>query len=104
MPPRPASFSISNRPATIVPSYATPPMVAAVQVRLVPRMKIAAGTMLGPYEIEHAIGAGGMGVVYRADDSRLGRKVAIKVLPLSLIHISEPTRRTPISYAVFCLK
>ncbi len=44
-------------------------------------MKIAAGTRLGPYEIEHAIGAGGMGVVYRADDSRLGRKVAIKVLP-----------------------
>jgi serine/threonine protein kinase len=44
-------------------------------------MKIAAGTKLGPYEIEHAIGAGGMGVVYRADDSRLGRKVAIKVLP-----------------------
>jgi hypothetical protein len=44
-------------------------------------MKLAAGTRLGPYEIEHAIGAGGMGVVYRADDSRLGRKVAIKILP-----------------------
>ncbi|MBA2543687.1 MAG: serine/threonine protein kinase, partial [Deltaproteobacteria bacterium] len=44
-------------------------------------MKLAAGTRLGPYEIEHAIGAGGMGVVYRADDSRLRRKVAIKVLP-----------------------
>ncbi|MBA3396872.1 MAG: protein kinase [Deltaproteobacteria bacterium] len=44
-------------------------------------MKLAHGTRLGPYEIEHAIGAGGMGVVYRADDSRLGRKVAIKILP-----------------------
>ncbi len=44
-------------------------------------MKIATGTRFGPYEIEHAIGAGGMGVVYRADDSRVGRKVAIKVLP-----------------------
>ena len=44
-------------------------------------MKLAVGTRLGPYEVQHAIGAGGMGVVYRADDSRLGRKVAIKILP-----------------------
>ena len=39
------------------------------------------GTRLGPYEIVAAIGAGGMGEVYRARDTRLGRDVAIKVLP-----------------------
>jgi serine/threonine protein kinase len=42
---------------------------------------LAPGTRLGPYEIVSAIGAGGMGEVYRARDSRLGRDVAVKVLP-----------------------
>jgi serine/threonine protein kinase len=41
-------------------------------------MNIAPGTRLGPYEIVAAIGAGGMGEVYRARDTRLDRTVAIK--------------------------
>ncbi len=44
-------------------------------------MAIQAGTRLGPYEVYSAIGAGGMGEVYRAKDTRLGRDVAIKILP-----------------------
>jgi len=44
-------------------------------------MTLTAGTKLGPYEITGAIGAGGMGEVYRARDAKLGRDVAIKVLP-----------------------
>ena len=46
-------------------------------------MTLAAGTKLGPYEVLSPIGAGGMGEVYRARDPRLGREVAIKVLPAS---------------------
>ncbi len=42
-------------------------------------MPLAAGTRLGPYEIIAPIGAGGMGDVYRARDTRLGRDVAVKV-------------------------
>ena len=44
-------------------------------------MGIAPGTKLGPYEIQAPLGAGGMGEVYRARDTRLGRDIAIKVLP-----------------------
>src|SRR5207302_3635430 len=44
-------------------------------------MPLSSGTRLGPYEITAPIGAGGMGEVYRARDTRLNREVAIKVLP-----------------------
>jgi len=47
-------------------------------------MALTAGSRLGPYEIEEPIGAGGMGEVYRAKDTRLDRIVAIKVLPEAL--------------------
>jgi serine/threonine protein kinase/Tol biopolymer transport system component len=54
-------------------------------------MSLAAGTRLGPYEILSPLGAGGMGEVYRARDTRLNRTVAIKVLPSHFA--DEPTVR-----------
>ena len=51
------------------------------------------GTRLGAYEIVEPIGAGGMGAVYRARDSRLGREVAIKVLPSTLANEPDRLRR-----------
>src|SRR5438046_1714627 len=56
-------------------------------------MPLQAGTKLGPYEITAAIGAGGMGEVYRARDSRLNRDVAIKVLPASYSSDQERLHR-----------
>ena len=53
-------------------------------------MPLAAGNRLGPYEIVVQLGAGGMGEVYRARDTRLGRAVAVKVLPP---HRSDPAAR-----------
>jgi serine/threonine protein kinase len=56
-------------------------------------MTLAAGTRLGPYEIVAPLGAGGMGEVYRARDSRLSREVAIKVLPAGLAANPERLKR-----------
>jgi serine/threonine protein kinase len=54
----------------------------------------ALGTLLGPYEIVAPLGAGGMGEVYRARDSRLGRDVAIKVLPQAFASDPDRVRRS----------
>src|SRR5438445_2063661 len=56
-------------------------------------MTLAAGALLGPYEILSPLGAGGMGEVYRAKDPRLGRDVAIKVLPASFSQDTDRLRR-----------
>src|SRR5438132_9284524 len=56
-------------------------------------MPISAGSRLGPYEIVSTLGAGGMGEVYRARDPRIGREVAIKVLPESLAKDADRLRR-----------
>src|SRR6201984_2091086 len=56
-------------------------------------MGLIPGTKLGPYEIQSPLGAGGMGEVYRAKDSRLGREVAIKVLPASFSADPDRLRR-----------
>ena len=47
-------------------------------------MRLSVGTRIGPYEIVSSLGAGGMGEVYRARDTRLNREVAVKVQPISL--------------------
>src|SRR5579872_2283296 len=56
-------------------------------------MPLSSGVALGPYTITAPLGAGGMGEVYRARDSRLGRDVAIKVLPAAYASDAERLRR-----------
>src|SRR5713226_3575633 len=56
-------------------------------------MALTSGTRLGPYEILSAIGGGGMGEVYQAHDTKLGRDVAIKVLPEAFAHDAERLSR-----------
>src|SRR6516225_6823530 len=56
-------------------------------------MALTPGTKLGPYEIQSPLGAGGMGEVYRARDTRLDRTVAIKILPAHLSDNAEAKQR-----------
>jgi eukaryotic-like serine/threonine-protein kinase len=57
------------------------------------RMALTSGTKLGPYEIQSPLGAGGMGEVYRARDTRLDRTVAVKILPSHLSENDEAKQR-----------
>jgi len=54
---------------------------------------LASGTRIGAYEVVAQIGAGGMGEVYRAHESKLGRDVAIKVLPANFVNDPERLSR-----------
>src|ERR1700686_3203043 len=56
-------------------------------------MMPSAGQNIGPYQIQEQLGAGGMGEVYRAIDTRMGRAVALKILPESLARDDERRRR-----------
>ena len=56
-------------------------------------LPLAAGTKLGPYEVVSLVGSGGMGEVYKARDARLGRDVAIKILPASITNEGERLKR-----------
>jgi serine/threonine protein kinase len=56
-------------------------------------MTLPSGTKLGPYEIQSLLGAGGMGEVYRARDTRFERDVAIRILPNTLTHDQDRLRR-----------
>ena len=52
-------------------------------------MALERGTRLGPYQIDSPIGAGGMGEVYRARDTKLDRDVALKILPTPFVNDAE---------------
>jgi eukaryotic-like serine/threonine-protein kinase len=70
------------------------PSISFFLQRIIPlHMTLTPGTKLDPYEIVALIGAGGMGEVYRARDARLGRDVAVKVLPTSFAADPERLRR-----------
>src|ERR1035437_7235178 len=56
-------------------------------------MALTSGSKLGPYEIQSPLGAGGMGEVYRAKDTRVGRDVALKILPESFAREADRLRR-----------
>jgi serine/threonine protein kinase len=70
------------------------PNVDACRVIIQPQMALTPGTRLGPYEVLAPLGAGGMGEVYRARDSKLGRGVALRILPEAFARDAERMARS----------
>jgi eukaryotic-like serine/threonine-protein kinase len=62
-------------------------------------MPLSPGTRVGPYEVTAPLGAGGMGEVFRARDTKLGRDVALKVLPDAFA--SQPDRLSHLAHPAF---
>lgn len=92
-PPTAASVSQGSQPAEkLPPSEGTRPVTLLPEGARVPR-KVTVGSRLGPYEIVALVGAGGMGEVFKANDSRLNRTVAIKVLSSQFAADADRLRR-----------
>src|SRR4029453_5126668 len=87
---RPGSRSLRGRAGA---RLHVPPNAVASLPRGGREVSLSAGSRLGPYEIVSPLGARGMGEVYRAKDPRLGREVAVKVLPASFSKDADRLRR-----------
>jgi eukaryotic-like serine/threonine-protein kinase len=87
-----ASYSLTVRGAKVVGAPVALDFIRGLRIIPAP-MPLAQGTKLGPYEVQSQIGAGGMGEVYKARDTRLNRDVALKILPDSFANDAERLRR-----------